>query len=425
MMIQDVRLTVFDRFCTNRRTCAFDQLIDGNHSAATGKIVLCFSTTATEMVSSGGAALGVYAGNGSGLIFADTITRKLTQDSFLPTVHVDLHQGTQILNYIRGLPSDSKATVHISPSRTVVGRTPAPAVAYFSSRGPSSISPNILKPDITAPGVNILAAWPPKSSPTVLPLDTRSVKWNFDSGTSMSCPHVSGIVAIVKSVHPIWSPAAIKSALMTTAYMHDDTSDVMLAGGTLKAADAFDVGAGHVDPLRALDPGLVYDADVRDHVRFLCSLGYTGEQVRQMVIPSPALDTRCRGAASARDIDLNYPAIALTELNATVTVKRTVTNVGARRDAVYHATVVSPQGARVAVWPQALAFSPHRDRASYYVTVTPAKLSRGRYDFGEIIWSDGYHLVRTPLVVMVTNLPDFGVGGQARDNRSATDLQAA
>lgn len=75
-----------------------------------------------------------------------------------------------------------------------------------------------MQPDVTAPGVNILAAWPPKSSPTVLPLDKRSTDWNLDSGTSMSCPHVSGIAAVVRSVHPTWSPAAVKSALMTTGF---------------------------------------------------------------------------------------------------------------------------------------------------------------------------------------------------------------
>ncbi|KAL6901815.1 hypothetical protein ACP4OV_004691 [Aristida adscensionis] len=411
-------------------TCAFEQLI--NRTAAAGKIVLCFSTMG--MVSSEGAALAVYAGKGSGVIFADTITRKSTQDNFLPTAHVDLYQGTQILNYIR---ASRKPTVHISPGKTVVGRTPAPVVAYFSSRGPSSISPNILKPDVTAPGVNILAAWPPKSPPTMLPLDKRSTEWNFDSGTSMSCPHVSGIAAVVKSVHPSWTPAAVKSALMTSAYVYDDTSDVMLAGGTLKAADAFDIGAGHVDPLRALDPGLVYDAGARDHVLFLCALGYAAEQIRQMVLPSPALDTTCPGGgvgnAAARHADLNYPAIVLADLDATVTVKRTVTNVGANRDAVYRAAVVSPQGAHAAVWPPALAFSPHRDggggKASYYVTVTPAKLSRGRFDFGEIVWSDGYHRVRTPLAVRVTNLPDDGaqaaVGARVHDHHGATGLQAA
>uniref|UniRef100_A0A0A9HHI9 Peptidase S8/S53 domain-containing protein n=1 Tax=Arundo donax TaxID=35708 RepID=A0A0A9HHI9_ARUDO len=400
-------------------TCAFEQLI--NRTAASGKIVLCFATMG--MVSSEGAALAVYAGKGSGVIFADTITRKSNQDNFLPTVHVDLHQGTQILYYIH---SSSKPTVHISPSKTVVGKTPAPAVAYFSSRGPSSISPNILKPDVTAPGVNILAAWPPKSSPTVLPLDERSTEWNFDSGTSMSCPHVSGIAAIVKSVHPTWSPAAVKSALMTSAYMYDDTSDVMLAGGTLKAADAFDVGAGHVDPLRALDPGLVYDAGARDHVLFLCRLGYTAEQIRHMVLPSPALDTSCPGGAAAH-ADLNYPAVVLADLNATVTVKRTVTNVGANRDAVYRAAVASPQGARATVWPAELAFSRYHDsnKASYYVTVTPVKLSRGRFDFGEIVWSDGYHRVRMLLVVRVTNLPDDGVQSTGDHDQCTTGLQAA
>jgi hypothetical protein len=79
------------------RTCTFEQLM--NRTAASGKIVLCFGTEG--MLSSGGAALAVYAGKGSGVIFADTITRKSSQDSFLPTVHVDLRQGTRILHYIR------------------------------------------------------------------------------------------------------------------------------------------------------------------------------------------------------------------------------------------------------------------------------------------------------------------------------------
>uniref|UniRef100_A0A0D3FE18 Subtilisin-like protease n=1 Tax=Oryza barthii TaxID=65489 RepID=A0A0D3FE18_9ORYZ len=409
-------------------SCSFDQLTNGSRAAASGRIVLCFSTTTA---SSGVAALAVYAAGGAGLIFAETISRRSTQDNFLPTVHVDLRQGTRILDYIRG--SSRPPTARFSPSTTLVGKSPAPAVAYFSSRGPSSISPHILKPDVTAPGVNILAAWPPMSSPTVIPLDKRSVTWNFDSGTSMSCPHVSGIVAVVRAVHPTWSPAAIKSALMTTAYMYDDTSDVMLAGGTLKAADAFDVGAGHVDPLRALDPGLVYDAGARDHVLFLCGLGYTRYQIRQMVLPSPSLDTSCGGeggGAAPPEYDLNYPAIVLPRLNATVTVKRTVTNMGPRRDAVYRAAVVSPHGARAAVWPPALAFSPYRDTASYYVTVAPAKLSRGRYDFGEIVWSDGYHRVRTPLVVRVTTMPDTDTGvdvdvaaARAMDTGTATQLQ--
>lgn len=223
------------------------------------------------------------------------------------------------------------------------------------------------------------------------------------------------------------------------AYMCDDTSDVILAGGTLKAADAFDVGAGHVDPLRALDPGLVYDVGARDHVLFLCSQGYTEEQIRQLVLPADSsLDTTCPGGGggATHAADLNYPAIVLPDLSAPVTVKRTVTNVGGppSRGAVrYHlAAVVSPQGARAEVWPRELAFSPHHgDTASYYVSVAPAKPSRGRFDFGEVVWSDGFHRVRTPLVVRVTNLPDDGVPagaatGDHDDSDGGTDdLQAA
>lgn len=81
----------------------------------------------------------------------------------------------------------------------------------------------VVQPDISAPGVNILAAWPPETAPTVRPSgkfneEEEGVKWNFQSGTSMSCPHISGVVALIKSVHPNWSPAAIRSAIITTGF---------------------------------------------------------------------------------------------------------------------------------------------------------------------------------------------------------------
>lgn len=88
-------------------------------------------------------------------------------------------------------------------------------MASFSSRGPPLLEPYVIKPDVTAPGVNILAAWPPTVSPTETKSDNRSVQFNVISGTSMSCPHVSGLAAIIKGAHQDWSPAAIKSALIT------------------------------------------------------------------------------------------------------------------------------------------------------------------------------------------------------------------
>ncbi|KAH9297677.1 hypothetical protein KI387_029359, partial [Taxus chinensis] len=108
-------------------------------------------------------------------------------------------------------------------------------------------------PDITAPGVDILASWAKNSSITGYLEDTRNSDFNIISGTSMSCPHAAGAAAFVKSYHQDWSPAAIRSSLMTTAF----TMDATLAGNT----DAeFGYGAGQINPVKAVDPGLVYDA---------------------------------------------------------------------------------------------------------------------------------------------------------------------
>ncbi|CAL1401191.1 unnamed protein product [Linum trigynum] len=113
-----------------------------------------------------------------------------------------------------------------NPSGTIlVGETSkdeiAPYVASFSSRGSNRLNPEILKPDITAPGVDILVVWSPVSSTSGSPFDTREVKFGVISGTSTSCSHTSAIAAYVKALQPDWSPAAIKSAIMTTANVMD------------------------------------------------------------------------------------------------------------------------------------------------------------------------------------------------------------
>lgn len=185
--------------------------------------------------------------------------------------------------------------------------------------------------------------------------------------------------------------------------MLDASSDTILAGGTLKPADPFDIGAGHVNPLKAMDPGLVYDMDTQDYIYFLCSIGYTQTQIRSIALPSPALDTSCAGLHS--DLDLNYPAIIISDLRTTLTVKRTVRSVG-RGAAIYFASVVSPQGVHVGVWPPCLLFIDQGVSISYKVTVTPLKRSSGRYDFGEIVWFDGLHDVRIPLAVSVNSVFD-------------------
>lgn len=75
---------------------------------------------------------------------------------------------------------------------------------------------DVSQPDISAPGAEILAADSPNASITQLEEDKRRVKYYMLSGTSVSCPHAAGAAPYVKAVHPDWSPAAIKSSLMTT-----------------------------------------------------------------------------------------------------------------------------------------------------------------------------------------------------------------
>nr|XP_034893395.1 subtilisin-like protease SBT3.18 [Populus alba]TKR98193.1 subtilisin-like protease SBT3.5 isoform X2 [Populus alba] len=392
-----------------RLVSAFSYFADGaclmenwNKRVAKRKIILCFSNRG-PVPSAGIAQAAVLAASGSGVIFVEPPTRQIVDVDIIPTVRVDVGQGNKIQIYIA--QSSQNPVVKILPSKTAIGKSPAPVVASFSSRGPSPISPDILKPDVTAPGVTILAAWPAKTSPTLLPFDDRRVNWNFQSGTSMSCPHVSGVVALLKSAHPDWSPAAIRSALMTTAYTRDNTFDSILAGGSREVSDPFDIGAGHIHPSKAMDPGLVYDMKTRDYIIFLCNIGYNKNQINMLVLPSPGTDTSCSHVHQTNS-NINYPSITVSNLQSTMTIKRTVRNVGRKTTAIYFVSIVKPHGVEVLIWPRILIFSCFKEELSYFVTLEPLKKSQGRYDFGEIVWSDGFHKVRSPLVVLVNNSND-------------------
>ncbi|TYJ41615.1 hypothetical protein E1A91_A03G035000v1 [Gossypium mustelinum] len=376
-----------------------------NRKLATGRVVLCFYTPGLVYEI---AQVAVKTAKGLGLIFAEPFTKPIADvDDDIPTLHVDINQGTIIGNYLA--ESLKLPVVQISPSKTIIGKSPAPTVVYFSSRGPSSISPDILKPDITAPGINILAAWPPQTPPTLQPSDDRLVRWNFQSGTSMSCPHVSGVGALLKSVHPGWSPAATRSAIMTTAYTRDASHDSILAGGSMAGSTPFDMGAGHINPLKAMDPGLIYDMKTSDYILFLCNTGYTQEQIERIVLPSSGVDTNCKNMHGP-NANINYPSISVPNLRSPITIKRTVRNVGCgKKTTVYFGVTKEPDGVEVVIWPRVLIFSPSKQEKSYYVTLKPLKKSEGRYDFGEIVWSDGFHHVRSPLVVLVNNSDDFTI----------------
>ncbi|KAL8490131.1 hypothetical protein ACS0TY_025873 [Phlomoides rotata] len=364
---------------------------------AKGKIVVC-DRGLNPRAQKG---LVVRDAGGVGMILAntDTFGDELVADAhFIPTAAVGVTAGEQIKKYIFSDPNPSAA---VSSGSTQLGVQPSPVVAAFSSRGPNLITPDILKPDLIAPGVNILAGWTGKVGPTGLPEDTRKVDFNIVSGTSMSCPHVSGLAALIKGAHPEWSPAAIRSALMTTAYSRYKNGERIKDIATGKASTPFDYGAGYVDPLSALDPGLVYDAMAEDYVDFLCAIGYSSSLIKIVT----KQDHTCKESSVG---DLNYPSFAVPLQTAsgpnggssspmTVKYTRTVTNVG--NPATYKVSISQEtKSVKILVQPDVLDFSNPNEKKTYTVTFTADSLPSGTTSFAQLEWSDGKHIVGSPIV---------------------------
>ncbi|KAF8391713.1 hypothetical protein HHK36_024022 [Tetracentron sinense] len=308
----------------------------------------------------------------------------------LPASHITFTDGTAVFAYIN---STKSPMAYITPVKTKLYTKPAPFMASFSSKGPNTITPEILKPDITAPGVNVIAAYTEAEGPTNEPFDKRRIPFNAISGTSMSCPHVSGIAGLLKTLHPDWSPSAIRSALMTTAKTRDNNMEPMLNSSFVKATP-FSYGAGHMRPNRAMDPGLVYDLTSKDYLNFLCSLGYNQTQI-SLFSEGPY---KCPKSMSLTDF--NYPSITVPKLSGSATVTRTVKNVGS--PGTYIARVHAPTGIFVSVEPQSLKFEKMGEEKTFKVTFK-AKKEAGAvasdYVFGRLTWSDGDHYVRSPIVV--------------------------
>lgn len=332
----------------------------------------------------------VQAAGGVGMILIDELDRDMGVAFVIPAAIVGNSGGKAILSYMN---STRKPTAVITPAVTVLGSTPAPQVSVFSSRGPNTITPDILKPDIVAPGLNILAAWSPLGM-------GMGLGYNIVSGTSMACPHVAGIALLLKASNPSWSPAAIKSALITTASSRDTQNKAITALPSGRKANSFDYGGGQVHARRAQNPGLIYDSNADDLVDFLCSSGYDTATLQLITADRTSHCPRTKSAsASTTPADLNYPAISVSTLPAAGSrrIKRTVTNVGAP-SSVYRASVKAPAGVHVRVVPEKLTFTQYGQKLSYYVEFNVLKPTDD-YVFGALTWTDGRHKVRTPLVL--------------------------
>ncbi|XP_051196499.1 subtilisin-like protease SBT3.8 [Lolium perenne] len=361
-------------------SCDAETLASSN---VTGKIILCYAPADASFWPPPIALpyainLTVTAG-AKGLIFAQYTANNLDSleacEGIMPCVLVDFEIAQRILSYLN---MAENPVVKVSPTVTIIGDgVLSPRVASFSSRGPSPTFPGILKPDVAAPGVSMLAA--------------KRDSYVFMSGTSMACPHVSAVTALLKSVHPGWSPAMIKSAIVTTASVTDRFGMPIQADAVpRKLADPFDFGGGHINPDRAVDPGLVYDVDVKEYNKFFnCTI-------------IGLLD-----GCESYQLNLNLPSIDVPNLKNQVTVWRTITNVGPA-EATYRADLEAPSGVVVSVEPSTINFIAGGNRSiTFRLTFTTKQRVQGGYTFGSLTWSDqNAHSVRIPIAVR-TVIQDF------------------
>ncbi|PKU65868.1 Subtilisin-like protease SDD1 [Dendrobium catenatum] len=228
----------------------------------TGKIVICQIGITTDE-KRGKAA---YLAGAEGMIIINKPSQGHTTYSpahVLPASNIDHPARLEILDYFYNNQPNAFASIHFNGPQ--FGFTPCPAVTSFSSRGPSRMNGGIIKPDVLAPGVNILAAWPKDVGPNPNPLATHT--FNFDSGTSMAAPHVAGIVALVRSKHLEWTPAEILSAIVATSNdSWTDVGDLIADDNSYITAEIYATGAGHVNPIRAMDPGLGFGLTLNDYI---------------------------------------------------------------------------------------------------------------------------------------------------------------
>jgi subtilisin family serine protease len=332
-----------------------------------GKTVLCDRGVTNRVNKS----LAVLEAGGVGVVLVNTSNNTLNADLHsLPTVHIS-HTARPALKAYAATPG---ATVTINPATLNDNPALGPITASFSSRGPLLAGGgDLLKPDVTAPGVDIIAG--------VAPYTYGGAYFSSLQGTSMSSPHVAGIGALLKQLHPSWSPMAIKSALMTSA---GDVIDGGTPAPTSNPVLIFRQGAGHVRPNNAADPGLVFDSGFDEWLGFLC-----GTQL-------PTSFCTDAGVPVIDPSNMNLASIAFGDLTGTQTVTRRVTNVG-NASATYTASVSGMAGFTTDVSPPSLTLAKGETK-SFTVRFTRTAATINLYTGGQLEWTDGTHKVRVPIV---------------------------
>ena len=360
---------------TSPNLCLADTL---DPALVAGNIVVCERGSNARVAKSAEVA----RAGGVGVILVNVIPGSVDLDAHsVPTIHLNAQFHDAVLAYA----STPGATVTFTPGNSTGVTPPTPQVAGFSSRGPLvADGGDILKPDITAPGVAILAAGPNAAG--------EDPTWEFLSGTSMSSPHIAGLAVLYLGESPNATPAEIKSAMMTTAYSTVDASGAPMT-------DPFVQGAGHVDPTKFFAPGLLYLNGLSDWLSYIEGAGY--DVLDPAVLP---IDPS----------NLNLASIAIGALTAPETITRTVTSTQA---GTFTAAVQELAGITSIVSPSTLTFGAAGESASYSVTFIRTDAPLDTFTTGSLTWTSGSTVVRSPIaiqpvtIVAPANAEGVGISG--------------
>jgi subtilisin family serine protease len=370
-------------------------------SMVSGKIVLCRRGAIARAAKS----LAVLEAGGAGMVLYNNndVDNLVTDTHAVPSVHVDQTEGLALKRYIANTrrPSARILTGYVTRWQN------APTMAIFSSRGPNPVGTDIIKPDVTAPGVQIVAGHTPMPNGGAV----QGELFQSIQGTSMSSPHVAGHMALLKQVHPDWSAAELKSAIMTTAHQKVRDNDRRTFAGP------FEFGAGHIDPGRpqvrgsSFQPGLVYPAGYSDYLGFMCDV------YPSAFVDAAATCAELEGAGvPTTAVNLNYPSIGVSSLPGSITVTRTVKSVATDPVPVrFNARVEAPEGYKVKVTPASIRLAAGEE-ATFQVTITNVNAPIGEWRHGAITWKRGRYEVRSPISVRGAQLAVEGsVSGEGVD----------
>ncbi len=347
-----------------------------------GKVVLCRrgaigrAAKGENAAAAGAVGMVLYNFDDNDSLFTDTHA--------VPAVHINYTDGLKMKQYIDDrVAAGKKPLVAIRNTGKETRAKGTPSMTYFSSRGPNGPVPDIIKPDVTGPGHQILAG----ASPGVNPFGDS---FQAISGTSMSSPHVAGLFALLKQAHPEWTAAMAKSAIMTTA------NTKVRAEDRKTQANPFQMGAGEIDPGKVtsrnsvFNPGLVYDAGLFEYAAFTCGADYG--------IFTPGSCDFLAGLGIPSDAsDLNMASIGVAELAGSQTVTRTVTSVGPTT-IQYHAEVKAPDGYSVTVSPSRFGIAPGESQ-TIEITITNNSAPAGEWRFGSLELHGFAYVVRSPIAV--------------------------